>query len=111
MTLRQSSRGGEIGRPACRQAGAQVLGTCLNMQTYYVYILKGSNGKFYKGITNNIEKRLYQHKLGQNKTTKNMVSFELIHVELSKNRIEARKLEKFLKNGFGREIIKELFNE
>ena len=76
---------------------------------YYVYILRGNNGKFYKGITNNIEKRFYQHKLGQNETTKNMKGLELVHVELRENRIEARKIEKYFKSGFGREIIKELF--
>jgi len=81
------------------------------MKEYYVYILKGSNGKFYKGITNNIEKRLYQHGLGQSEITSNMKGFELVHVEINKNRIEARKLEKFFKSGFGREIIKELFDK
>jgi putative endonuclease len=80
------------------------------MKDLYVYILKGHDGNFYKGFTNNLEKRLYQHELGQNETTKKMKSFSLIHVEICKTRIEARKLERFFKSGFGREIIKELFN-
>jgi len=79
------------------------------MEEYYIYILKGKNGTFYKGITNNIKKRLHQHELGQNETTKDMRSYELVHVEIIKNRNEARKLEKYFKSGFGREIIKELF--
>jgi len=81
------------------------------MKDWYVYILKGSNGVFYKGFTNNLEKRLHQHELGQNETTRIMKSFSLVHVEVCNTRIEARKLEKFLKTGFGREIIKELFNK
>jgi putative endonuclease len=80
------------------------------MENWYVYILKGRNGRFYKGFTNNLERRLYQHESGQNKTTKNMKSFLLTHVEICKTRIEARKLEKFFKSGFGREIIRELFD-
>jgi len=81
------------------------------MEEYYVYILKGSNGKFYKGITNNIEKRLRQHELGQSKTTSDMKGFKLVHVEISRTRVEARKMEKYFKSGFGREIVKELFGD
>ena len=79
------------------------------MEYWYVYILRGSNNRFYKGFTNNLEKRLRQHELNQNKTTKIMKGFSLVHVELCKTRIEARNIEKFFKSGFGREIIKELF--
>jgi len=79
------------------------------MEEYYFYILKGSNKKFYKGITNNISKRIHQHELGQNVTTNSMNGFELVHVEVCKNRIEARKIEKYFKSGFGREIIDKLF--
>lgn len=81
------------------------------MKEWYLYILKGKNGRFYKGFTNNLEKRLHQHELGQNETTKNMKGFSLVYVQICKTRIEARKLEKFLKCGFGREIIKELFDK
>ncbi|PIW73407.1 endonuclease, partial [Candidatus Roizmanbacteria bacterium CG_4_8_14_3_um_filter_34_9] len=42
------------------------------MEDYYFYILKGINNQYYKGITYNINKRLRQHELGQNKTTKKM---------------------------------------
>jgi putative endonuclease len=35
------------------------------MQTYYVYILtNASNHVLYTGVTNNLEKRLYQHRNG-----------------------------------------------
>ncbi|KKP87051.1 MAG: hypothetical protein UR89_C0008G0023 [Candidatus Roizmanbacteria bacterium GW2011_GWA2_35_8] len=81
------------------------------MGEYYVYIIKGNNNRFYKGITNNIIKRLRQHELGQNQTTRDMKSFELVHVEISKNRTGARKIEKYFKSGFGREIIKESFSK
>ena len=36
------------------------------MKLYYVYILKCSDGTYYTGITNNIERRLKEHQLGFN---------------------------------------------
>jgi len=81
------------------------------MDTWYVYILKGNNKKFYKGITNNLENRIKQHILGQCDTTKNMGGFSLVHVEICQSRTEARIVEKFFKSGYGREIIKEFINQ
>jgi len=60
-------------------------------------------------MTNNLEKRLKQHILGQTQTTKKMTKFKLIHVEICKDRKDARKMEKFFKSGFGREVLRELF--
>ena len=86
--------------PAGRQARIK------NM--YYVYVLKSlKNGTFYKGLTNNLEKRIKQHELGQCLSTRNIRPLVLIHVEICSNRIEARKIEKYIKSGIGREIIKE----
>lgn len=38
------------------------------MKTYYVYILKCSDGLTYTGITNNISRRFEEHQKGLNKT-------------------------------------------
>ena len=76
---------------------------------WYVYILKSlTKGDFYKGLTDNIDRRLQQHFTGQVVSTKNKLPLKLIHVELCNSRIEARIMEKYFKSGFGREIIKEL---
>ncbi len=76
---------------------------------WFVYILKSqSKNKFYKGLTNNLDKRLKEHLSGRVKTTANMLPVKLIHVELCKTRNEARKIEKYFKSGYGREIIKEI---
>ena len=37
-----------------------------NMKTYYVYILECADGTYYTGVTNDIERRLYEHISGQN---------------------------------------------
>ncbi len=78
---------------------------------YYVYILKSSrDSKYYTGITDNIERRLKEHSKGQKSTrsTLNRGPFELIHVEITDSRNQARILEKFLKSGLGREIRDEI---
>lgn len=78
---------------------------------YYVYILLSKkDGKYYTGITNDVERRLHQHTIGYSSTrsTKNRGSFELVFVQECIDRGEARKLEKFLKSGVGRELRDEL---
>ena len=36
------------------------------MRTYYVYMLRCIDGTFYTGVTNNIERRIYEHFTGYN---------------------------------------------
>ncbi len=78
---------------------------------YYVYILVSEkDGKFYTGITNNINKRLKQHNHGYKATrsTLNRGPFKLLYVQICHDRIEARSFEKYLKSGEGRELRNEL---
>ena len=78
---------------------------------YYVYVLYSIDfDRTYTGLTNNIEKRIYQHNAKQNKSTKAYIPWNLIHVERFKTRLEARKREKYLKSGIGREYIKTIIN-
>ena len=74
---------------------------------FYVYVLKSlKTGTFYKGQTNNIEKRLYEHLSGQVKSTIKLVPIELFFVQICESRSEAMNMEKFLKSGHGRDFIK-----
>lgn len=67
---------------------------------YFVYIIKSlKKGVTYKGQTNNLERRLYEHTLDQ------YDPYELIYVQICKNRSAAVILERFFKTGYGREII------
>jgi len=43
---------------------------------YTVYILRDKTGKFYKGMTNNIVRRLKEHRLGKTITTSKMEMLE-----------------------------------
>jgi putative endonuclease len=36
------------------------------MRTYYLYILKCSDGTFYTGMTNDLERRVWEHESGNN---------------------------------------------
>ena len=55
-----------------------------------------------------MKQRLTNHVKGYNKTTKPYLPLQLIHVDICKNRYQARLLEKFFKTGYGREVIREI---
>lgn len=76
---------------------------------YYVYIMKSLIDKtHYVGLTASVERRFTEHNRGKNLSTKAKKPWKLIHVEVVEERKEARILEKFFKNGYGREIIQEI---
>lgn len=66
---------------------------------YYVYILKSElNGSFYKGITDNVERRLLEHNSGKEKSTKRYQPWKLVWYTSKNTRSEAVILEKKIKN-------------
>ena len=76
---------------------------------YYVYAIKSCSRYYiYVGISDNIDRRFEQHQKGYNKTTKPYRPFVLIYTEKCNSRIEARKREKYLKSGVGKEFLKSL---
>lgn len=78
---------------------------------YFVYVLRSvSFDRTYTGMTSDLKKRIRQHNNSENKSTKAYVPWELIYSEEFESRIEARKREKYLKSGVGREYIRDNFN-
>ena len=74
---------------------------------YYTYVIKSKIRNYiYVGITSNIERRFKEHNNGKNKTTKPYRPFDLLFKESYSTREEARKREKYLKSGIGKEFIK-----
>jgi putative endonuclease len=74
--------------------------------------LKSVNRSYiYVGLTDNIIRRTKQHNEGKNKTTKPYLPFVVILIEDYPSRIEARKREKYLKSGSGKEFLKTLLNK
>lgn len=87
---------------ACLPAGRYTL-------MYFVYVLQSlKTGEYYKGITNDIDRRMHEHFSGRSKFTKNKLPLRIIQVEICKDRKTAREMEKFFKSGYGREIISEI---
>lgn len=76
----------------------------------YVYVIRSEkDGRFYVGLTSNVKKRVSQHNAGRTRSTKAYRPWKLFFFEECLNRIEARKREKYLKSGYGKQWIKEKF--
>lgn len=74
---------------------------------YYVYILKSErSGKLYKGVTEDLKRRLKEHNAGNVTFTKALRPWQLIYYEAFQEKTDATREEKFLKSGKGRERIK-----
>jgi type I restriction enzyme M protein len=72
---------------------------------YCAYVLKCSDGSFYKGQTDNLPRRLEEHEKGNVSWTAKNLPVELIHWEVFPTREEAVAREKELKTGYGRKWI------
>ncbi|HEU5291721.1 MAG TPA: GIY-YIG nuclease family protein [Cyclobacteriaceae bacterium] len=76
---------------------------------YFVYAIKSlADGRIYVGMSQNVSKRLMEHNSGKTKSTKGYRPWQLIYTELLPSRLEARKREKYLKSGVGKEYLKSL---
>jgi putative endonuclease len=77
------------------------------MKYYYVYVLKSlSDGNWYTGYTDNLRRRLKEHNLGKNNSTKNRRPFKLIYFEGGLNQQDALAREKYLKSGMGKRYLR-----
>ena len=76
---------------------------------FFVYVIKSSvDGRLYKGLTSDLQKRINEHNRGKTKTTKAFKPWELVYYEEFSTRDEARQREKYLKTGSGRRFLKSL---
>ena len=79
---------------------------------YHVYVLKSVVRSYiYVGMTDCVERRFREHQLGRGRSTASYRPFELILVEDYPTRLDARKREKYLKSGVGKEWIKEYIRQ
>ncbi len=78
---------------------------------FYVYVIHSKkDGRLYVGMTIDVKKRLNEHNKGKTKSTKGYRPWELIKVEEFDTRLDARKREKYLKGGSGKEWLKIWFH-
>jgi putative endonuclease len=76
-----------------------------------MYVIKSEEGFIYKGMTDNLERRLVEH---NNKTlpfwAKRGKNWKLVYVEEFDSKTEALKREKWLKTGVDREYLKKFID-
>jgi len=72
---------------------------------FYVYILLLCNKQLYTGSTDDLKRRLFEHKKGKVKSTKNRRPLSLIHYEAYLLKSDAARREKFLKKTEGKRLL------
>jgi len=87
--------------------GSNPLGA-IRIMRVTVYVLQGKE-KRYVGITNNLTSRLVEHRSGHTKGAQIIGRFKLLHKEEYPDYKSARKREKILKSGIGREFLNQLY--
>jgi putative endonuclease len=73
-----------------------------------VYILKDSAGKLYKGVTNNLQRRIAEHKSGHTQSTRALKNLNVVYTEEYDNFEQARDRELYLKSAAGRRFLKKV---
>ena len=90
-------------RQACLPAGRR------KTRVFYTYAIKSKVKNYiYVGITNKPERRIAEHNSKKAKTTRFYAPFKTILIEKYGARFEARKREKYLKSGAGKEYLRSL---
>ena len=80
------------------------------MNKFIVYLLQShKDNRTYLGSTDNIVRRMEEHKHGKCQSTKNRRPLKLIYFEEYDTLAEARKREKYLKTRHGRRELKKIF--
>jgi len=74
----------------------------------FVYIIKNSQGRYYIGSTFDIEKRLYYHNSGKNRSTKEKGPWVLVYKEEYGDKQSAIKRERQIKSYKGGNAFKKL---
>jgi len=77
---------------------------------YCIYILLSSKDhRTYIGHTDNLNRRLYEHSVGQVEATKHRRPLQLLYAEKCSDIIEAKRREEYWKSGGGRRKLKSYF--
>jgi len=78
---------------------------------YFVYVLHSlKTGELYKGITNDLHRRIVEHNSNKNIGSRGKGPWQLVYFEKCPDRISARVREKYFKSGSGREFLKTIIN-
>jgi putative endonuclease len=73
---------------------------------FYIYVLRSeTNGQYYIGLTNNLKRRLEEHKSGKSFFTKFRGPNKLIYFEGCLSRLDAKRRETYLKTTLGKRFL------
>jgi len=79
------------------------------MTPHYIYVIKSEkDGRLYKGLSEEPERRLLSHNSGKVNSTKGFRPWKIVYTECYSSFEEARSRELFLKLGKGRDFLKSL---
>lgn len=82
------------------------------MKFYYVYVLQSEKDKqWYTGYTDDLQRRLKEHKSGQCYSTKNRRPLKPIYFEGCLSKDDAIAREKYLKSGMGKRYLRNRMKE
>ncbi len=73
---------------------------------YIVYLLQSSDGNLYKGMINNLTRRLDEPRRGKTISTRKLKNLRVIYQEIFDNFLEARERELYFKSAAGRRFLK-----
>lgn len=74
---------------------------------FYTYVLiSEKDGNFYTGSTNDLIKRIEEHKNGLVSSTKYRLPIKLVYFEACLNKDNAFRRERYLKTGMGKRYLK-----
>ncbi len=76
----------------------------------FVYVLQLTNGQYYVGSTNDIERRLLDHKNWHTVTTKRIPVNDVLCIREYPTKEQARKIEVFLKKQKSRVVIEKFMS-
>ena len=76
------------------------------MMKFIVYVLCDKDWRKYKGVTNNLKRRLAEHRGGHTITTSKMKEIQLVYTEEFDTFEDARQRERYFKTAAGRRFLK-----
>ncbi|AKM84540.1 MAG: hypothetical protein VE98_C0001G0083 [candidate division Kazan bacterium GW2011_GWA1_50_15] len=83
-----------------------------NENMYYVYVLQSKTDRdFYIGFIQDIKRRLYEHKVGKNVSTKSRGPWTLIYFEGFIDKFDALRRESYMKITKGHAMLKMILRE
>lgn len=82
------------------------------MKFHYVYVLLSEkDGEFYIGSTNDLKRRIAEHRQGKNISTAKRLPLELIFYEAYPSESDAERRESYFKTAKGKTTLKQMLRD